>query len=159
MYDAKPANAPTGCNSAEAETPRSILGTGTPVISVDGKRRKTYVFRVVFSHSRKDYSEATFTQTTDDFLRALENTLRHFGGVPKMLVIDNSKAAVAHPDWFDPELVPKAQSFCQHYGAVILPTRPTCRGTKGKIEAGGKYVKINALKGRTFANPGGRRRL
>ncbi|HUE15726.1 MAG TPA: IS21 family transposase [Planctomycetaceae bacterium] len=128
------------------------FGSGAPIISPDGKRRKTYVFRIVLSHSRKGYSEATFTQTTDDFLRALENAFRQFGGVTKTLVIDNLKAAVAHPDWFDPELVPKVQSFCRHYGTVILPTKPYTPQHKGKVEAGVKYVKNNGLKGRTFTS-------
>ena len=128
------------------------FGSGMPIISPDGKRRKTYVFRIVLSHSRKGYSEATFTQTTDDFLRALENGFRQLGGVTKTLVIDNLKAAVAHPDWFDPELVPKVQSFCQHYGTVILPTKPYTPQHKGKVEAGVKYVKNNGLKGRTFTS-------
>lgn len=44
------------------------------------------------------------------------------------------------------------QSFCQHYGTVILPTKPYTPRHKGKIEAGVKYVKNNALKGRTFAS-------
>jgi transposase len=128
------------------------FGTGAPVISPDGKRRKTNVFRIVLSHSRKAYSEATFTQTTEDFLRCLENAFAHFGGVPRTLVIDNLKAAVAHPDWFDPELTPKVQSFCRHYGTVILPTKPYTPRHKGKIESGVKYVKNNALKARQFAN-------
>jgi transposase len=128
------------------------FGTGAPVITSEGKRRKTYVFRVVLSHSRKGYSEATFTQTTEDFLRCLENTFAHLGGVPQTLVVDNLKAAVAHPDWFDPALTPKLQSFCQHYGTVVLPTKPYTPRHKGKIEAGVKYVKNNALKARTFAN-------
>jgi transposase len=38
------------------------------------------------SYSRKAYSEATFTQTTDDFLGALENAFRHFSGVPRTLL-------------------------------------------------------------------------
>jgi transposase len=61
------------------------FGTGAPVISAEGKRRKSHVFRIVLSHSRKAYSEPTFTQTTDDFLCALENAFAHFGGVPKTL--------------------------------------------------------------------------
>ena len=128
------------------------FGSGRRSSRPDGKRRKTYVFRIVLSHSRKGYSEATFTQTTDDFLRALENAFRQLGGVTKTLVIDNLKAAVAHPDWFDPELVPKVQSFCQHYGTVILPTKPYTPQHKGKVEAGVKYVKNNGLKGRTFTS-------
>lgn len=128
------------------------FGAGAPVVTPDGKRRKTHVFRIVLSHSRKAYSEATFTQTTEDFLGALENAFAHFGGVPRTLVIDNLKAAVAHPDWFDPELTPKVQSFCRHYGTVILPTKPYMARHKGKVESGVKYVKNNALKGRVFEN-------
>jgi len=126
------------------------FGTGAPVIGVDGKRRRTHVFRIVFSHSRKAYSEACFRQTTEDFLRAIENAFWHFGGVPKTLVIDNLKAAVAHPDWFDPELNPKLLSFARHYGTVILPTQPRTPRHKGKIERGIGYVKNNGLKGHAF---------
>jgi transposase len=137
---------------APGEEAQVDFGKGAPVIIPGGKCRKTNVFRIVLSHSRKAYSEATFTQTTEDFFRCLENAFAHFGGVPKTLVIDNLKAAVAHPDWFDPELTPKVQSFCRHYGTVILPTKPYTPRHKGKIESGVKYVKNNALKARQFAS-------
>lgn len=68
------------------EEAQADFGSGAPVIGADGKRRKTHVFRVVLSYSRKGYSEVTFRQTTDDFLRALENAFRSFGGVPRTLV-------------------------------------------------------------------------
>jgi len=126
------------------------FGTGAPVVGADGQRRKTHVFRMVLSHSRKAYSEVTFRQTTDDFIACLENALRHFGGCPETLVIDNLRAAVKHPDWFDPELVPKLAAFCSHYGVAILPTRPYTPRHKGKVESGVKYVQNNALKGRKF---------
>ena len=128
------------------------FGSGAPVIRPDGKRRRTHVFRIVLSHSRKAYSEATFTQTTEDFFRCLENAFAHFGGVPQTLVIDNLKAAVAHPDWFDPELTPKVQAFCRHYGTVILPTKPYMPRHKGKVESGVKYVKNNGLKAKKFTS-------
>ncbi len=128
------------------------FGTGAPVIGPDGKRRRTHVFRIVLSHSRKAYSEATYRQTTDDFLRALENAFEHFGGAPQTLVIDNLKAAVKHPDWFDPELVPKVAAFADHYGATILPTKPYTPRHKGKVERGVDYVQENGLKGRKFAS-------
>lgn len=126
------------------------FGTGAPVVGADGRRRKTHVFRIVLSHSRKGYSEATFRQTTDDFLACLENAFAHFGGVPETLVIDNLRAAVKHPDWFDPELVPRFAAFCAHYGVAVLPTRPYTPRHKGKIERGVAYVQDNALKARTF---------
>ena len=128
------------------------FGTGAPIIGSDGSRRKTHVFRVVLSHSRKSYSEAVYRQTTDDFLRCLENAFRHFGGVPARLVLDNLKAAVKKADWFDPEINPKVRSFGEHYGTVFLPTRPYTPRHKGKVERGIDYVQENALRGKSFAS-------
>ena len=128
------------------------FGTGAPVIDKDGKKRKTHVLRVVLSHSRKGYSEVVFRQTTDDFITALENSFWHFGGFPKTVVIDNLRAAVKNPDWYDPELVPKLRALEAHYGTTILPTKPYTPRHKGKVERGVDYVQENALRGRTFAS-------
>jgi transposase len=126
------------------------FGTGAPIVQPDGRRRRTHVFRIVLSHSRKGYSEAVYRQTTEEFLRCLENAFYHFGGLPHAIVLDNLKAAVEAPDWYDPELNPKLRAFADHYGLAILPTRPRTPRHKGKIESGIGYVKGNALKGRTF---------
>ncbi len=128
------------------------FGTGTWIDLPDGKRRRSHVFRIVLSYSRKGYSEAVYRQTTEDFIRCIENAFWHFGGVPKVLVIDNLKAAVKHPDWYDPELNPKVQSFCEHYGVTILPTKPRMPRHKGKVESGIDYVQENGLKGHRFTS-------
>jgi transposase len=128
------------------------FGTGAAIVSPDGRRQKSHVFRTVLGCSRKGYSEAVFRQTMDDFLLCLENSFWDWGGVPRIIRIDNLKAAVKQPDWYDPELNPKVQSFCEHYGTVILPTRPYTPRHKGKVERGVGYVQENALKGRTFAS-------
>jgi transposase len=125
------------------------FGTGAPIV-VDGQRRRTHVLRIVLSHSRKGYSEAVFRQTTEDFIRCVENAFWAFGGVPQRLVLDNLKAAVVKADWFDPELNPKVRSFAAHYGVALLPTRPYTPRHKGKVERGVDYVQENALKGRQF---------
>jgi hypothetical protein len=91
-------------------------------------------------------------QNTETYIRCLENAFWHFGGVTKTLVIDNLRAAVKKADWYEPELHPKIQSFCEHYGVVILPTRPYTARHKGKVESGVKYVKNNALKARKFTS-------
>jgi len=67
------------------------FGTGAWITSKDtatGKtsRRRSWVFRIVLSHSRKAYSEAVFHQSTEAFISALENSFRYFGGVPQTLV-------------------------------------------------------------------------
>jgi transposase len=126
------------------------FGTGAPIVGPDGKRRKTHVLRVVLSHSRKAYSEVVYRQTTDDFLRCIENSFRQFGGAPRRIVLDNLRAAVTKADWFDPELNPKVRSFGEYYGTVFWPTRPYTPRHKGKVEKGVDYVQENALKGRRF---------
>ncbi len=125
------------------------FGLGAWVIR-DGKRRRPYLFRAVLSHSRKAYSEVVWRQTSESFIRCLENAFRFFGGVPATVVIDNLKAGVIQADWYDPELNPKLEEFARHYGTVILPTKPVMPRHKGKVESGVKYAQNNAVKGRSF---------
>ena len=114
------------------------FGSGALVRITDAngkiRNRRPWIFRIVLSFSRKAYSEAVWQQSTQSFIACLENAFRHFGGVPKRLVIDNLKAVVARGDWYDPEIHPKLQSFAQHYGTVFLPTKPYTPRHKGKIE-------------------------
>lgn len=127
------------------------FGTGAPRVTAEGQRRRTHVFRLVLSYSRKAYSEAILRQTTDEFLRCLENAFTYFGGASQRIILDNLRAAVTQADWFDPELNPKVQIFARHYNTVFLPTRPYTPRHKGKVERGVDYVQENALKGRTFS--------
>lgn len=137
---------------APGEEAQVDFGTGAWIELPDDKRRRSHVFRIVLSSSRKGYSEAVYRQTTEDFIRCIENAFWHFAGVPKVLVIDNLKAAVKQPDWYDPELNPKIQSFCEYYGCVILPTKPRTPRHKGKIESGVNYVQENGLRGHRFTS-------
>jgi transposase len=128
------------------------FGQGAPIQQDDGRQRRPHVFRIVLSFSRKAYSEVVSRQTTEAFLRCLENAFWHFGGVPQRLVLDNLRAAVAKADWYDPEIHPKVCSFGRHYGIALLPTKPYTPRHKGKVERGIDYVQDNALKGRRFAS-------
>ena len=117
-----------------------------------GRLKKVHLLVVTLSHSRKCYVEAVLRQTTESFIRSLENAFWYFGGVALRLCTDNLKAAVEQADWYDPQLNPKLVSFAEHYGLVVMPARPYQPTDKGKVEAGVKYVKNNALKGKRFAS-------
>ncbi|MGH7976324.1 MAG: IS21 family transposase, partial [Limisphaerales bacterium] len=88
------------------------FGQGAWVLE-NGKRRRPHLFRMVLSHSRKGCGEVVWRQTSESFIRCLENAFRFFGGVPKTLVIDNLRAAVTRADWYDPELNVKVAEFCR----------------------------------------------
>ncbi|MFC1588587.1 IS21 family transposase, partial [Planctomycetota bacterium] len=128
------------------------FGKGAWVEESPGKRKRPWLFRVVLSFSRKGYSEVVWRQTTENFIRCLENAFFYFGGVPEKTVLDNLKAAVTKADWFDPELNPKIEEFARHCGTVFLPTKPYTPRHKGKVERGVGYAQGNALKGKTFKN-------
>jgi transposase len=134
---------------APAQELQVDFGLGAWVME-NGKRRRPHLLRAVLSHSRKGYSEVVWRQTSESFLRCLENAFRSFGGVTATVVIDNLKAGVIRADWYDPELNPKLEEFARHYSTVILPTKPVMPRHKGKVESAVKYAQNNAVKGRTF---------
>lgn len=125
-------------------------GTGFWLENEAGKRSKAHILRVTLSASRKSYSEATLTQSAENFIRCIENAFRSFGGTPKIIVIDNLKAGVTKPDLYDPELNPKFKDFAEHYNCCVLPSRVRTPRHKGKVENGIKYIQNNALKGKRF---------
>jgi transposase len=100
------------------------FGLGAPLDDGQGKKRRSWVLRMVLSYSRKAYSEAVTRQDTETFLRCLENGLRTFGGSTLLLNLDNMKAAVLKADWFDPDINPKLADFCRHYRMHVVPCRP-----------------------------------
>ncbi|MBJ7327751.1 MAG: IS21 family transposase [Chthoniobacterales bacterium] len=128
------------------------FGLGAPLVEPGGKTRRTWLFRAVLSHSRKGYSEVVLRQDTATFLRVIENAVRYFGGVPRLLNFDNLKAAVIKADWYDPTMNPQLADFCRHYGMTPMPCRAYTPQHKGKVERGVAYAKNNALKGRQFVS-------
>jgi transposase len=128
------------------------FGAGPMLVGADGKKTKTWIFRVVLSHSRKGYTEAVLRQNTETFLRCLENAFRHVGGVSLTVNLDNLKAAVLKFDWADPHLNPKLREFARHYDTTILPCVPRTPEHKGKVESNIRYVRENALAGRVFTS-------
>jgi Integrase core domain len=96
------------------------FGLGALIDDGQGKRRRSWVLRMLLSYSRKGYSEAVTRQDTETFLRCLENGLLNLGGSTLLLNLDNMKAAVLKADWFDPEINPKLADFCRHYGMHVF---------------------------------------
>jgi transposase len=63
------------------------FGKGAPVMTSRGRRRRPHVLRAILSFSRRGYSLGVWKQATDEFLGALEDSFRHFGGVPRTVVL------------------------------------------------------------------------
>ena len=117
-----------------------------------GKRRKTWVFNMKLSYSRKDYYEKVYDQTVETFIRCHINAFKYFGGVPKNVKIDNLKAAILAANFYEPVYQRAYKNFSDHYGFNPMPCRIYRPNDKGKVESGIKYVKNNFFAGRTFKN-------
>jgi transposase len=63
------------------------------------------------------------SQSTDEFVEALVACLSHLGGVPRVLVPDNLKAAVIRANRYAPELNRVLEDFANHYGMAVIPAR------------------------------------
>ncbi|MBM6884257.1 transposase, partial [Bacteroides caecigallinarum] len=83
-----------------------------------------------------DYGYILFvrSQRTEDFVYAITQCLKHLGGVPKMLVPDNLKAAVVKTDRYEPSLNRVMEDMANHYGTVIIPARPAHPKDKSNVE-------------------------
>ena len=48
--------------------------------------------------------------------------LEYFGGIPKVIVPDNLKAAVHSACKYEPDLNPSYREFAQYYSVAVIPT-------------------------------------
>ena len=74
-----------------------------------------------------DYGYQIFVPSlrTEDFVYAIMQCLKHLGGVPKMLVPDNLKAAVIKTDRYEPSLNRVLEDMGNHYGTVVVRHVPS----------------------------------
>lgn len=111
------------------------------------------VFVAILASSQLTYVEALVSQKKKDFIKATENALLYFGGVPKAIVPDNLKSGVTKASFYDPEINPEYNDFAEHYDTVILPARPYRPKDKALVENAVKitYTRIFArIRDRVF---------
>jgi transposase len=128
----------------ESQVDFGYLGVFT---RADGSRVKVWVFCMVLSHSRQGYYEVTTDQSLETFIRCHIRAFEYFGGAPRMVRLDNLKAGVTVPDFFEPLIQEQYAAFLAHYGSAAVPCRVRTPQHKGKVESGVKYVKNNFLRG------------
>ncbi len=120
--------------------------------SPDGNFKKAWFFNMRLSYSRLDYYEVVFNQTVETFIQCHINAFKSFGGVPKIIKIDNLKAAILEANFYEPVHQQYYKKFADYYQFFSLPCRVRKPQEKGKTESAIKYAKNNFFAGRSFAN-------
>ena len=99
------------------------------------------------------YAEATRDEQMINWLTAHMRAFEFFGGLPKLIVPDNTKTGVSRACRYDPDLNPTYQQMAMHYGVGVVPARPYKPRDKAKVESGVLVVErwiMAALRNRRF---------
>jgi transposase len=115
-----------------------------------GAIKKSWFFNMRLSYSRLDYYEVVFDQKVETFIKCHINAFKYFGGVPKIIKIDNLKAAILDANFYEPVHQKHYKEFADYYGFLASPCRPRRPQEKGKTESAVKYCKGNFFAGRSF---------
>jgi transposase len=135
---------------APAEAAQVDFGAGPVLVHPDGRPRRTWAFVMTLCHSRHQYVEFVWDQSSATWLGCHRRAFEWFDGIPGRVTIDNAKCAIIKACSHDP-LVQRAYAECaEGYGFKIDACPPHDPQKKGIVESGVKYVKGNFLPTRTF---------
>ena len=110
--------------------------------------RRCWVFVMTLAFSRDIFCALVFDQKIETWLALHVRAFEYFGGVPRITVPDNLKAAVIRASFGidgDAVLNRSYRELARYYGFRIDPTPPLDPKKKGKVESSVKYVKRNFL--------------
>jgi transposase len=112
-------------------------GDTVPVLidRLSGKARPAQIFVAVLGASNFTYAAASWTQALADWIGAHIRAIEAIGGVPNLLVPDNTKVAVIKACLYEPQVNRTYAEMAAHYNTVVLPARPRRPRDKAKVEA------------------------
>ncbi len=94
------------------------------------------IFIAVLGASNYTYAEATMTQELSNWISSNVRAFEFLGGVPKIVVPDNLKSAIAKPCRYEPDINLTYLQMAQHYNIAVIPARTYKPKDKAKVEGG-----------------------
>jgi len=92
------------------------------------------------------YIEAMLAAGRERLLKALNNALSYFGGVPRSAKTDNMKQVVKKSNRYEPAFEELAQQWALHFGTTLMATRVAKPRDKASVES-----HVNAVYNRIYA--------
>lgn len=141
--------------SVRFETPpgkQMQIDFGQKRVVIGGSVVVVHLMTAVLSYSRRVFVRAFLAERGDDWRQGIADAFRHFGGVVLVVLGDNAKSLVVGRDRLTCVVTfhPAYLAFCRDWDVEPRACAPYRARTKGKVESGVKYVKRNALAGRSF---------
>lgn len=101
-----------------------------------GEVREAQLFVACLAASQLIYAELTWDQTLEEWIKVHIHALEYFGGIPELLVPDNTKTAITSPCRYEPQENPTYAEMARHYGMAVIPARVRKPRDKAKVENG-----------------------
>jgi transposase len=100
-------------------------GSTVPIVNaLTGEISAAQIFVATLGASNYTFACATPHQTTADWIGAQVRALEFFGGVPRLIVPDQTHSLIKRPDRYEPEPNRTYEEFAKHYGCALLAARP-----------------------------------
>jgi transposase len=109
-------------------------------------------FVMVLSYSRKTFLRFYLNQRVPSFLAGYEAAFNYFGGVPRVVLSDNLKAAVQERQGNAILFNPMLLAFAKHYRFEPRPAAPYRGNEKGRVERNIRYIRDNFFAARTYTD-------
>ena len=120
-------------------------------VMIGGQPQTVYFVVFVLSFSRLMHLSYSLKPiNTSDFIRMHDAAFRYFSGQPEELVYDQTKLVVINEKYRELALNQRMAEYATRAGFAIRACEGYDPESKGKVEAGVKYVKHNALYGESF---------
>lgn len=127
---------------------------GSTAVVIGQEPQRIHLFVATLGYSRRCYVAVFLHERQSAWLQGLEGAFRHFGGVPREILLDNARALVTEHNVQTREVRfnDRFHAFCRYWGVTPRACAPYRARTKGKDERGVGYVKRNAIAGHRFAS-------
>jgi transposase len=112
-----------------------------------------YIFVATLGASNYTYAEGVLSLSLPSWIDSHVRAFEFFGGVPRVIVPDNTKCAVIKPDRYEPDINREYADMAEHYGCAVIPARVRKPRDKAKVENAVLVVErwiLAALRNRTF---------
>jgi transposase len=127
---------------------------GQKRVLIAGVRVRIFLLVAVLSYSRRLFVKPFLNERGADWREGIAAAFLHFGGVPGTVLGDNARPLVRARDHATGTVIfhPAYLAFCRDWDVQPRACAPYRARTKGKTEAGVKYVKRNAIADQAFAS-------
>lgn len=133
-------------------------GATFPIHNRDsGEIHQAAIFVAALGCSSYTFAEATWSQELPCWIGSHIRAFEYFGGLPLLIVPDNTKTGVSKACRYEPDLNPTYSEMAAHYGVAVLPARPRKPRDKAKVESAVQVVQrwiLAALRKRAFFHLG-----